>query len=275
MPSQAAAAPEPAGSSGQGGVPGPPGAPQPTSSPQPTAPPQPAAPSGPRARYREQTRAEIKAAALRQLAEGGTDALALVKIAKELGMSGPALYRYFAGRDDLLDALIGDAYADLAHAMADAAASAKGTPRARLRHLLRAFRGWAVRQPHRYLLIAGTPVPGYQAPPETLTHARAAIGPLLTVLADGSPQPSLDPVTAEMRAWIDRDEAVAEWLASYAPGAQPPVAAAALAGAVHVWSQLHGTVSLEVNGLFTGMGHDPATLLDAQAELLADAFALP
>ncbi|WP_220270026.1 TetR/AcrR family transcriptional regulator [Marinitenerispora sediminis] len=63
---------------------------------------------GPRSRYREQTRAEIKAIALRQLAEGGIAAVALTRIAKELGLSGPALYRYFANRDDLLTALIRD-----------------------------------------------------------------------------------------------------------------------------------------------------------------------
>ncbi|MFD7945124.1 TetR family transcriptional regulator, partial [Streptomyces sp. NPDC059744] len=49
---------------------------------------------GPRARYREQTRSEIKEAALRQLAEGGVAALALTRIAKDMGLSGPALYRY-------------------------------------------------------------------------------------------------------------------------------------------------------------------------------------
>ena len=52
----------------------------------------------PRARYREQTRAEIKEIALRQLAEGGTAAVALTRIAKEVGLSGPALYRYFDSR---------------------------------------------------------------------------------------------------------------------------------------------------------------------------------
>lgn len=255
---------------------------------------------GPRARYREQTRAEIKDAALRQLAEGGTPALALVKIAKELGLSGPALYRYFAGRDDLLDALIGDAYADLAAAMAavpsaaeageavvgpaadspagaaagSPAASAR-SPRAQLRALVRAFRAWAVEQPHRYLLIAGTPVPGYEAPQETRAHARAALGPLVAALTDAAPGPVLDPVVADMRAWIDDEPSVVAWLDAYVPDADPQAAAVALAGAVHVWSQLHGTVSLEVSGLFQGMGHDPATLLAAQADLLADALGLP
>lgn len=85
-----------------------------------------AAAEGPRARYREQTRAEIKAVALRQLAEGGVSAVALTRIAKELGLSGPALYRYFAGRDDLLGALISDGYDDFAVEIGVAAGAVAG-----------------------------------------------------------------------------------------------------------------------------------------------------
>ena len=52
-----------------------------------------------RDRFRTQIRDEVKAAALRQLAAGGPQALSINAIAKELGVSGPALYRYFAGRE--------------------------------------------------------------------------------------------------------------------------------------------------------------------------------
>ena len=98
---------------------------------------------GPRARYREQTRSEIKEAALRQLADGGDAALALTRIAKDMGLSGPALYRYFASRDDLLNALIRDAYDDAAAAIAAAAArstDASRGPRAHLHSLAEAYR---------------------------------------------------------------------------------------------------------------------------------------
>jgi hypothetical protein len=52
-------------------------------------------------------------------------------------------------------------------------------------------------------------------------------------------------------------------------------AGAALAGTVLAWSQLHGTVSLEVAGQYAGMGHRAGTLLAAQIDSLADAFRLP
>ncbi|MFE7749157.1 TetR/AcrR family transcriptional regulator [Streptomyces sp. NPDC057428] len=233
---------------------------------------------GPRARYREQTRAEIKDTALRQLAESGVGALALTRIAKEMGLSGPALYRYFASRDDLLSALIRDAYDDAASAVARAAAQAQAlSPRARLHALAGAYRAWAVAEPHRYLLIQGAPVPGYIAPDDTRDRARAVLGPFLPLFADGSPGTSHSALVAEMTAWLAADAAgVTSWVAEYAPdtAADQRRAAYGLAGAVLVWAQLHGSVGLEAAGQFAGMGHRGDTLLTTQLDQLADAFAL-
>ncbi|MEV5548459.1 TetR/AcrR family transcriptional regulator [Streptomyces sp. NPDC052309] len=224
-------------------------------------------------RYREQTRAEIKEIALRQLAEGGTTAMALTRIAKEVGLSGPALYRYFDSRDALLTDLIRDAYTDLAAAVGAAADAlpADTSPRARLRALAAACRTWAVAQPHRYLLIEGTPVPGYSAPPDTLDSARAVLGPFLPAFAGGEPSAAVRPVTEQMRTWAAGDAAVAEWAARHVPAGDEGVA---LAGAVLAWTGLHGVIGLEVAGQFAGMGHDGATLLTAQFDALADAFGL-
>jgi AcrR family transcriptional regulator len=227
----------------------------------------------PRARYREQNRAEIKQIALRQLAEGGTAAVALTRIAKEVGLSGPALYRYFDSRDALLTDLIRDAYADLAAAVSAAADAlpADTSPRARARALAGAWREWAVAQPHRYLLIQGTPVPGYSAPPDTLDSARAVLGQFLEVFGGAQPSAAVRPVVAQMTAWAEEDVAVAEWARSRVPGESAGVA---LAGAVLAWAHLHGAIGLEVSGQFAGMGHDGDTLLTAQIESLADAFGL-
>ena len=77
-----------------------------------------------RQRYRAQVRGEVKQAALRQLAQSGPAGLSVSAIGKELGVSGPALYRYFASRDELLTELVIDAYHDLAEALRDAAGQA-------------------------------------------------------------------------------------------------------------------------------------------------------
>src|SRR6478609_4943484 len=88
-----------------------------------------------------QVRAAVKRVALAQLESGGPAAVALNAIARELGVSGPALYRYFSSRDALLTELVLDAYNDLA----DALAGADSLPRA--------YRAWALEEPHRYRLL--------------------------------------------------------------------------------------------------------------------------
>ncbi len=116
---------------------------------------------------REQTTAEIKAVARVQMAETGTAALSLRAIAREMGMSAPALYRYFANRDALVTALIVDAY----NAIADAMAVADGTVDeldfyGRFQAIAQAFRAWALQNPADFTLIYGTPIPNYHAPRE-------------------------------------------------------------------------------------------------------------
>src|SRR5499427_9670407 len=103
-----------------------------------------------RERYRAQVRAEVKETALRQLAESGPAGLSISAIGKQLGVSGPALYRYFASRDDLLTELVIDAYRDLANALTVATSQVPdGDPRGRFEALARAYRRWALAEPHR------------------------------------------------------------------------------------------------------------------------------
>ncbi|MEI5097339.1 TetR/AcrR family transcriptional regulator [Streptomyces sp. PmtG] len=226
----------------------------------------------PRQRYRDQVRAEIKQAALEQIRAGGAPALSLNAVAKRLGLTGPALYKYFRKRDDLLTELISDGYDDAAAALRSAADRVAGAPpRRQLLALGEAFRAWAVASPHVYLLLAGTPSPGYHAPPETVDRARAVLGPLLGVLGQGDCRGAALELRAEMRFWLNQSPPVEEWVRSHAPEADP---ATALAGTVTAWVRLHGVVSLEAQGLFTGMGHRAGTLLRAEMEALADQMGL-
>jgi len=137
-----------------------------------------------RARYRAETHEEAKEIALRQLAEGGIGAVSLNAIGKEMGVTGPALYRYFANRDALLSSLIMDGYADLATVVEDTAQQhQQHRPRECLRALADAVRLWALKQPHRYFLLYGTPVPGYVAPDESVSVASRILYPFLQALS--------------------------------------------------------------------------------------------
>src|SRR5215470_5393041 len=142
-----------------------------------------------RGRYRAQVRQEVKEAALRQLAEAGPGALSISAIGKQLGVSGPALYRYFASRDDLLTELVIDAYHDLANALTAATSHVPSdNPRGRFEALARAYRRWALAEPHRYRLLFGPPLPGYEAHAQRLIEASwAAMHLLLEVLRGFAP----------------------------------------------------------------------------------------
>ena len=105
---------------------------------------------------------EIKATARRHLAEGGAANLSLRAVARDLGMVSSAIYRYVPSRDDLLTALIIDAYDSLGEAAETAhAADADAAPAQRWVTVCEAVRGWALAHPHEYALIYGSPVPGY------------------------------------------------------------------------------------------------------------------
>jgi AcrR family transcriptional regulator len=121
----------------------------------------------------EAVRAAVKTAALNQLKAGGPAAEALNAIARELGVSGPALYRYFKNRDALLTALALDAYNDLADALE------------RADSFTRAYREWALAQPHRYRLLFTAPLPGYDAHQPELVAAAQRSMDLLLALVDG------------------------------------------------------------------------------------------
>jgi len=130
--------------------------------------------------------AEIKTIARRHLETDGAN-LSLRAVARDMGMVSSALYRYFASRDDLLTALILDAYNALGEAAeaADAAVTDRSQLRARWLATARGIRGWALRTPAEYALLFGTPVPGYAAPADTITAATRTPVVLIRILADG------------------------------------------------------------------------------------------
>ncbi|AZQ36214.1 TetR/AcrR family transcriptional regulator [Streptomyces cyaneochromogenes] len=206
----------------------------------------------PRERYRAQVRTEIKQRAWEQIATAGASALSLNAIAKQMGMSGPALYRYFGGRDDLITELVRDAYRSLADAFR-ATSEASGADVTALAHALRA---WALRDPQRYFLIYGTPVPGYQAPDDTTAISSEIMATLLDACAALPSDGPATPFEAHLEGHRD-------WAAGH------PAPPAALHRALAFWTRLHGVLSLELAGHFSGMGIDPAQLFAAELDDLA------
>ena len=129
----------------------------------------------------------IKKTAWKQIAELGATALNLRGIARHLGIAAPSIYNYFPNRDDLITALIIDAFASLADSQAASILSIPEQEHGqRLLALGINYREWAIAKPERYQLIFGTPLAGYVAPLEiTQPVAGRSQAVLMNVLMSG------------------------------------------------------------------------------------------
>jgi AcrR family transcriptional regulator len=226
---------------------------------------------GARERAREELTEAIKEEARRQLAVEGPQKLSLRAVARELGMASSALYRYFPSRDDLLTALIIDAYDALGDTVerAVAAVGPQSDTRARWFAVCVTVRSWARAHPHEYALLYGTPVPGYAAPQQTV--APAARVPLLLVglLRDTVGRFELPAPVRPLRGPL------AEQMAGLAATIAPDLPPALLVRGLGAWAQLFGMISFELFGHFVGSA-DPADAFFAHTvEEIADFLGLP
>lgn len=224
------------------------------------------APRTARSRVRAQLTLEIKQAARQQLALEGADRLSVRAVARELGMAPSALYRYFPSRQDLLTALIIEAYDALGEAV-ELSVAAWPAPDAagRWRAGCRALRGWALEHPHEFALLYGSPVPGYRAPADTIAPATRVPHLLFGIVRDAyrcgqlSPPPTEPALTAglgdDTRLLATRQDL----------GELPP---ALLTRAITAWTQLIGGVSLELFGHLHGTFREDAAFFDHTVELM-------
>jgi AcrR family transcriptional regulator len=205
-----------------------------------------------RDRARAELTDEIKAVARRHVAEQGSATLSLRAVAREVGMVSSAVYRYFPSRDDLLTALIIDAY-DAVGAAAEEALAAhrqRGAP-ARWLAVTQAIRAWALAHPHEYALIYGSPVPGYAAPQDTIDPASRVALALLQIVVDGVAAGEIDAGDEpSMPRGVRTDFAGLRAMAA------PGVPDAVLSRTLLAWSALFGCISLEMFGHLHNVIHD-------------------
>lgn len=220
--------------------------------------------TGVRARVRAELTAEIKAIARRQMAEDGPANLNLRAIARELGMVSSAIYRYFASRDELLTALIVDAYNALGEAGETAdAAIAPDDVHARILAVANAAYRWACDQPSQYLLLFGTPVPGYAAPQDTIVPATRFTLVLLRILDEAARQGAVPAVRPVVPDGVRRDfQALRDVTGT---GASDELM---LAG-MQSWTALFGAIGFILNGQFRNVIGDVDAMFAEFARLLA------
>ncbi|MCX6081685.1 MAG: TetR/AcrR family transcriptional regulator [Chloroflexi bacterium] len=210
----------------------------------------------------------IKETAWRQISEVGAPALSLRAIARELEITAPAIYNYFPCRDDLVTALIIDAYTSFGDSQIAARdAISPDDPAGRLTAIGLAYRNWAHTYPQRYQLIFGTPIPGYVAPLERVLPSGArSLGVLVSVVEALR-------VKGQLRVGN---------FPQVAPGFGPAFSIwkthggeadlLSLSVAVLFWSQVHGLVSLEIAGNLPPFGLDGDALYLYELEMLNNHF---
>jgi len=186
----------------------------------------------------------IKDVAWKQIAESGAPALSLRAIARELKITAPAIYNYFADRDALVTALIIDAYTSFGDSQIEARDAVPASDiSGRMKAIGIAYRTWAHTYPQRYQLIFGTPIPGYEAPlMEVLPSSARSLSALLSVveqlrISGKLTVKSFPEVKNEYKVGFDT------WK-TYGGD----VDLLTISVAMIIWSRVHGIVSLEIAG---------------------------
>jgi len=224
---------------------------------------------GPRAQSRARQIGAIKRVAGRLLAEKGVAGLSLREVAREMGLVSSALYRYFATRDELLTALIFDAYNQLGASVERAEAWVdRADVRGRWVATCAATRRWAKAHPNEYALLYGTPVPGYRAPDVTIaaaTRVAAVMGAILN--DDRRSRPVLEsPAPGRAVSFLEVEALKA---------VMPDVAPEQYVRALMAWSHVFGFINFELFGHFVGSVRDDRRMFTAVVEELADFLGLP
>jgi AcrR family transcriptional regulator len=126
-----------------------------------------------RDRVRAATTEEIKLTARRILVEDGPDAVSLRAIAREMGMTAPALYRYFGSHEELIKYVIADIFTELTNdlhaAIAAAGAATGGDLVAKVIAAAHEFRRWSLNHQREFGMLFGTPLPGVNIEQDEIT----------------------------------------------------------------------------------------------------------
>ena len=210
----------------------------------------------------------IKQTAWQQIAQYGAPALSLRAISRELRITAPAIYNYYPRRDDLVTALIIDAYTSFGDSQLAARDDVPASDLlGRLMAIGVAYRQWALKHPQRYQLIFGTPIPGYQPPVEKIMPAGSRslavlVETVVALRAAGKLRAEDFPQVmpghkVEFDLWRQ-----------YTGDSDLP----SLSVSLLIWTRVHGLVSLEIAGNLPPFGPDGAALYQYELESIRQQF---
>lgn len=228
-----------------------------------------------RDRVRAATIEEIKQNARHLLVAEGPDAVSLRAIGRAMGMTAPALYRYFGSREDLVKHVCGDIFTEIAddiHAAIVAAGEATGGDMAaKMIAACAEFRRWGLAHPPEFGLLFGTPLPGLEGIHDDVIDecAQRFSNEFLGLFFElwrrhPFPVPADDEIEPGLVAQLARYREVL--------GVDLP--AGAVLTFLRCWVRLYGMVSLEVFGHLHFALDDPAALFEYTLAELAELVGL-
>jgi AcrR family transcriptional regulator len=205
-----------------------------------------------RDRVRAATTDEIKQTARQLLVEQGPEAVSLRAIARQMGMTAPALYRYFDSHEKLIKHVIADIFTELTEdlhaAIESAGAGSNGDLTAKVMAACWEFRRWSLDHKREFGMLFGTPIPGVDVEKDEITaECGSQFGAtfLLLILElwrkSPFPVPPDDAIDTGLRDQLVRYR---DGLGSLGTGLPPGL----LLIFLRCWTRLYGTLSLEVFG---------------------------
>jgi len=234
-----------------------------------------------RDRVRAATTQEIIQTARQLLVEQGPDAVSLRAIAREMGMTAPALYRYFSSHEELLRHVVASIFTEIAehvraaiHAAAELAAPGRTDAEVMAVKLIagcQEFRAWALLHVPEFSMLFGSPVPGHDAiyDDPTMECGRQFGQVFLDLFGDlYRRRPFPIPADSEIQP------SLREQLARYRETVQSDLPLGALQTFLRSWVLLYGTVSLEVFGHLRFALSDPSPMFELMLAELAPMIGL-
>jgi AcrR family transcriptional regulator len=226
-----------------------------------------------RDRVRAATTEEIKRTARRIMVEQGPDAASLRAIAREMGMTAPALYRYFDSHEDLLRHVVADIFSEIADDMHGAiAAVSPGDMTGKLLAACREFRQWSLGHRAEFGLLFGSPLPSLEGMHDDRLVNDCAMkfaGTFMALFIElwqrrPFPVPAPGDLDPSLRAQLEH----------YRDGLGIDLPVGAVVIFLRCWARLYGAVSLEVFGHMKFALDDSAPMFEITLTELADLLGL-
>jgi AcrR family transcriptional regulator len=231
-----------------------------------------------RGRVRAATDQDIRRTARALLIDRGPEAVTLRAIARQLGITAPALYRYYGSRDDLIEHLRLDVINDLAAELSREVSALVTDGVAELFAICRGFRRWALTHTKEFTLVFASPtgdVGSATSSVATLNRAGEPFGRIFLVAAGRIlathevTVPAAEAVPVELRDDLAafHDELLSVLTQSGVDFPPDKLDLGMTYLMIQFWARLYGHITLEVFGNYPIPLSKPDAVFDA---LLAD-----